>query len=180
MRVTIEHRETISGTLQKHKDCFVDCTVQFNEEEKAIIHERDLYREGFSVRASTPLPSKSSFVRTALARIFGLLMAVGGFFGAVIEGLGNTHTNFGHPIFLAGIGLMIFGFIRSREEKRRLENPDQEITIKQLLANPTFTVHAWNAAYAKPIEDEIREHLSSLKNRLLNAAELGTKKTFEL
>ena len=48
MRVTIEHREQASGVTGKHKDCYVDCKVEFNEEERAIVKARDLWTEGFS------------------------------------------------------------------------------------------------------------------------------------
>ena len=58
MRVTIEHRETTTGMTGNHKDCYIDCQVEFSEEEKAIIKARDLYRQGFTVRTSTPLPTK--------------------------------------------------------------------------------------------------------------------------
>ena len=37
MRVTIEHRESVSGIRAAHKDCYIDCQVEFSEEEKAII-----------------------------------------------------------------------------------------------------------------------------------------------
>lgn len=57
MRVTIEHREATTGVLNSHKQSFVDCTVNFSEEERAIVKERDLYGQGFSVRTSTPLPT---------------------------------------------------------------------------------------------------------------------------
>ena len=79
MRVTIEHREATTGVLNNHKDCYVDCTVNFSEEERAIIKARDLYREGFTVRTSTPLPSGSSMLGTGLMRFVGPFMIVGGF-----------------------------------------------------------------------------------------------------
>lgn len=60
MRVTIEHRETTTGITGNHKDCYIDCRVQFSEEEKAIIKARDLYRQGITVRTSTPLPTKGA------------------------------------------------------------------------------------------------------------------------
>lgn len=70
MRVTIEHREATSGVLGKHTESYVDCTVQFSEEERAIVQARDLYREGFFVRTSTPLPSQGSTLGTNLMRGF--------------------------------------------------------------------------------------------------------------
>lgn len=181
MRVTIEHREQATGITGTHKDCYIDCRVDFSEEERAIIKARDLYREGFTVRASTPLPTKTAFFSTKLMRLVGYLMMVGGFiYGMFVEGLGHVNSNYGAPILFIGIGLTIYGWIRAGREDKRFETSEQTITFKQLLSNPTFTVYAWNAGYAKTIEDEIREHLVGLKTLLTSSAELGTKKTFEL
>ena len=182
MRVTIEHREATSGVLSNHKDCYVDCTVNFSEEERAIIKERDLYREGFVVRTSTPLPSGSSMLGTGLMRFVGPFMIIGGFIlWACSSRVWRTERpNFGAPILFLGIGFVIYGWLRSRREDKRLESNEQEITIKQLLNKPTFTVHAWNPAAAKGIEDDIRENLVSLKNVIKNSAQIQAKQTFEL
>jgi hypothetical protein len=175
MRVTIEHRESTSGVLSNHKDCYVDCTVNFSEEERAIIKERDLYREGFIVRTSTPVPSGSSMLGTGLMRFVGPFMIIGGFIWGLAGG-GNAAG----LILFAGIGFVIYGWLRSRREDKRLESNEQEITIKQLLNKPTFTVHAWNPAAAKGIEDDIRENLASLKSVIQNSAQIQAKQTFEL
>lgn len=174
MRVTIEHREQTSG-LAGHKDSYVDCTVNFSEEERAIIKERDLYREGFTVRTSTPLPTGSSMLGTGLMRFVGPFMIVGGF----IWGLAGSGTPAGLIVF-AGIGFVIYGWFRSRKEDKRLETSEQQITIKQLLGTPTFAAHAPNPAVAKVIEDDIRENLVGLKNLIQNSAQVQAKQTFEL
>jgi hypothetical protein len=149
--------------------------VNFSEEERAIIKERDLYREGFIVRTSTPLPSGSSMLGTGLMRFVGPFMIIGGFIWGLAGG-GNAAG----LILFAGIGFVIYGWLRSRREDKRLESNEQEITIKQLLNKPTFTVHAWNPAAAKGIEDDIRENLASLKSVIQNSAQIQAKQTFEL
>jgi hypothetical protein len=173
MRVTIEHREESTGLVSNRKECFVDCKVEFSEEERAIIKERDLYREGFSVRTSTPLPTKTAFFSTNIMRVIGRFMMMGGF----IAGVMGSNYSF---LFFVGAGLEIFGWIRARREDKRFENDEQTITIKQLLNNPTFTVHAWSAGYAKGIEEDIRGHLVALKNLIKGSAEVQAKQTFEL
>jgi hypothetical protein len=173
MRVTIEHREESTGVIKDHKDCFVDCKVEFSEEERAIIKERDLYREGFTVRTSTPLPTKTQFFSTNIMRVVGRVLMIGG----LIAGIAGSNFGF---LFLVGAGLEIYSWLRKRREDKRFENDEQTITIKQLLSKPTFTVHAWNAGYAKTIEEDIRGHLVGLKNLLSSSAQLGTKQTFEL
>jgi hypothetical protein len=181
MRVTIEHREETSGVIRNRKDCYVDCKIEFSEEERAIIKAHDLYREGFSVRTSTPLPTQTAFWSTNIMRYIGRLMLVGGlFYGLFGEGLAGIKTNIAAPIFFAGIGLSIWGWLRSRREDKRFESSEQEVTIKQLLSHPALILHAWNPAAAKVLEDELREHLVSLKNLIQGSAELRAKQTFEL
>jgi hypothetical protein len=181
MRVTIEHREEVSGLLKDHKDCYVDCTVELSNEERAIIKERGLYAEGFTIRTSTPLPSKTAFFGTNILRFIGRLMIVGGlFYGFLVEGLGGAKSNYGAPLLFIGVGLEIYGWLRTRREDKRFEEDDQTVTIKQLLSKPTFTVHAWNAGYAKGTEEEIRDKLTSLKSLIQSSATLNTKQTFEL
>ena len=175
MRVTIEHREAMSGALGNRKESYVDCTVHFSEEESAIIKERDLYREGFVVRTSTPLPSQGSVLGTGLMRGFGPLMIVGGFIWGVLGG--GTAAGL---ILFTGIGFVIYGWLRSRKEDKRFETDEQQVTVKQLLNKPTFTVHAWNPAAAKGIEEKIREHLASLKAVIQNSADIKAKQTFEI
>lgn len=181
MRVTIEHREATSGVLANHKESYIDCTVNFSEEERAIISERDLYREGFPIRSSTPLPTKTEFFSTNIMRFIGRLMIIGGFFyGLIVEGLAGAHTNIGGPVLAIGIGLEIYGWVRTHKENKRFESDEQVVTVKQLLNTPTFTVHAGNPAFAKAIEEEIREHLATLKNIIQGSAQIQAKQTFEL
>lgn len=175
MRVTIDHREVASGVIGNHKDCYVDCTVNFSEEEQAIIKARDLYREGFSVRTATPLPKQSSMLGTGLMRAVGPIMMIVG----VIWGLAGGGTPTG-LLFFGGLGFVIYGWLRSRKEDRRLETSEQEVTVKQLLGRPTFTVHAWNPAAAKGIEETIRDNLVALKGLIQNSAQLQATQTFEL
>jgi len=181
MRVTIEHREATSGVLGTHKESYVDCTVNFSEEERAIIQTRDLYRQGFVVRTSTPLPTKTQFFSTNIMRVIGRIMIIGGFlYSLLVEGFGHANTTIGGPVLFLGIALEIWGWMRTRKEHKRFETDEQEITVKKLLNAPSFTVHAWNPAAAKGIEDDIRENLVSLKNVIKNSAEIQAKQTFEL
>ena len=173
MRVTIEHREEASGPLQNHKDCYVDCTVEFSQEERAIIQQRDLLGESFDIRTSTPLPTKTEFFSTNIMRIIGRFLMIGGF----IAGVAGTNWGF---LFFVGIGLEVYGWMRTRNEDKRFESSEQTITIKQLLSQPRFTVHAGNAGYAKGIDDEIREHLVVMKSLIQNSATLNKKQTFDL
>jgi hypothetical protein len=181
MRVTIEHREATSGVIANHKDCYVDCTVEFNEEERAIIKARDLYRDGFTVRAATPLPSTTQFYGTNILRTGGRLLLTGGIVYMVYSSFTHPATEpLGGLLFIVGAALEIYGWLRSRWEDKRIDTSEQEITVKGLLANPRFTVHAWNPAAAKGIEQGIRDDLAALKNLIADSADIRAKQSFEL
>ena len=175
MRVTIEHRETTTGVLGNHKDCYLDCRVDFNEEEKAIIKQRDLYGLDITVRAATPEPTKTTLVGTGLMRPIGIVMMVVG----VIWGLAGGGVPTG-LLFFGGLGLVVYGWVRTRTEDKRLEGADQVLTVKRLLGNPSFTVHAFDPAAAKGLELQVRDQLKYLKDAITDSAELRAKQTFEL
>ena len=179
MRVSIKHREETSGVLQNQKQCYLDCQVEFSEEERSIIKERDLYRDGFTVRTSTPVRTMASFGSTIFMRLASPFIAIGGLVYGIV-GSGPLAEPLGTLLIFGGIGLFIYSWFRRRREDKRLANDEQFVTIKQLLSNPIFTVHAWNAHAAKGVEEELREHLASLKSLIKGSAELRAKQTFEL
>ena len=175
MRVTIEHRETTTGVLGNHKACYLDLRVDFNEEEKAIIKQRDLYGLDITVLAATAEPTKTQFFSTNIMRVIGRFMMIAG----VIWGIAGGGTPTG-LLFFVGVGLEIYGWIRTRTEDKRFESGDQRITVKQLLNKPTFTVHTFDPAASKGLELQVRDQLKYLKDAIANSAELPAKQTFEL
>ena len=97
----------------------------------------------------------------------------------VIWGIAGGGTPTG-LLFFVGLGLEIYGWIRTRSEDKRFESAEQQITVKQLLNKPTFTVHTLNPAAAKGLELQVRDQLKYLKDAIANSAELPAKQTFEL
>lgn len=175
MRATIEHRELASGMTGNHKDYYVDCRLEFSEEERAIIKQRDLYDITVTVPAATPAPTKSTLVVTDVMRKAGPFVMAGAF----IWGLAGGGTLAG-LLFFAGLAGFVFGWIRTRTEFKRVQAPDQTLSIKQLLSRPSFTVHAFDPAMAKGFEVDVREQLAALKNVLVGSAELAPTQTFEI
>jgi hypothetical protein len=181
VRVTIEHREATGGVTGSRRDYYIDCTVHFSEEERAIIKARDLHREGISVRAATPLPTKAALGGNFALFAIGPPMIIGGLlYGLFGEGLAGIKTNVAFPILLIGLVCTFSGFVRFQRGSKRAEAPEQTITMGQLLSTPTFTVHASNPASAKGIEDGVREKLTYLRNLVSNSADISTRRTFEL
>lgn len=173
MRVTIEHREEAAGVAGRKRHYFVDCTVAFSEEEKAIIKARGLYNESFHVRESKPDPSNLAILSTGLPAI-GALVIIGSFIA------GMAGVRFAAHMFALGIGLSIYGLWRRWSVGRRLNQTEQQITIKRLLSHPSFTVYADTPVLAQAYEDSIRDQLVSLKNQIAMSAEVPKARTFEL
>jgi hypothetical protein len=182
MRVTIGHREEAAGLAGQNRNYFVDCTVELSEEEKAVVKARGLQGDGFTTRAATPIPDTVSIIGVGILRGGGWLLLIAGvIFASVGDVTKNVSTgNLGGLLILVGIVAAIYGWLRGRRVDKRLELPDQEVTLRRLLADPRFTVHALDPVHAKALDDEIRAHLIGLKDLIRGSAELQVKQTFEL
>jgi hypothetical protein len=104
VRVTIQHREQVGGITGSRRDYYIDSTVYFSEEERAIIKARDLYREGISVKAATPPPTSAALGTSFTLSIAGPPMVIGGLlYGLFGEGLARIQTNVAAPILFIGL-----------------------------------------------------------------------------
>jgi len=175
MRVTIEHREKSAGLLSRRKHCFVDCTVHFSEEERAIIKAHRLHDECIVVPPAIPVPTLAAVMTGSFAGL-GPLVIVGAFIA------GFAGVTFSGPIAAIGVGLTIYGVWKRWIVDRRIDQSlePQEVAVRRLLSTPAFCVNAANPADAKLIEDEIRDSLVALKRIIENSAELQARQTFEL
>jgi hypothetical protein len=179
MRVTIDHREEATGLSGKGRNYFVDCAVEFSEEEKAIIQARGLFDHGFAMPAAEPLPSQVAFVGSGVIRTIGRLLIVVAVVWGIVLGLsghGEGPTAF---LFFLGIGLEIYGWMKSRSQDKRIEQPEQAITLRKLMSGG-FTVHALDPAQAKAIDEQIRSELAGIKALIAESAEVRSRQTFEL
>jgi hypothetical protein len=180
VRVTLSTRQ-VDGILPWRKSYFVDCTVLFSEEEKAIIHERGLGQHYFPVGPETPPPS--SFLRTAsiLLQVFSpLIWLTGCVAGCGMAIAGNSHADgFTGFSFFAAIAMYLAGFAMRRHIKvaNRLQ---QVISLSRLLGNPRFSIYAFDNAAAKAIDSELRGILANIKAGLIENARIIEPETFEL
>jgi hypothetical protein len=182
MRVTIEHREETAGLTGSTKHYFVDCRVQFTEEEQFIIQARDLFQLFLKVGYAIPPVTKSdvwateaAFITSKFAMLVGFPMWSGaGLFGAS----GWSAIGF----LLAFGGLAVYAYIKLmvRKEAKMIATDGQNITVKDLIAGKTITVYAYGPAELFMIEEDIKRQLLSLKHYLTQSVELRTRETTEL
>lgn len=180
MRVTIEHREEAGGVAGNRRSYFVDCAVTFSEEERAIIKARDLSKHNFTLPAATPLPTKTEFYGYPVLRTAGRLMIAVGFFWGIFTAFQKDASSLPGPMLFAGIGIEIFGWLKTRKVDRRLDIDDQRVTLGKLMSDGRFTVYAVDPAAAKGVEEQIRAALAGIKQLIQGSAEISSRQTFEL
>lgn len=182
MRVTIEHREESSGLTGSAKQHYVDCMVEFSEEEKAIIKARDLKNTNFTVPSASPLPTQSAYWGSAILNTLGRIGVFVGLPFCLITAFTKTPglSALANFMFFGGAILWFGAALAGRRQNRTIENREQVIRVGGLLSQGRFTCHAANPAYAKTIEEEIKSNLSMVKQLIQESAELKVKQTFEL
>ncbi len=163
MQVTIEHREESAGLTGSTKHHYVDCTVGFSEEEKAIIKARALYDHNFVVGSATPISSQVAYVGSGALNSLGRIGVIGGiilgFLSPFIGGASGMIA--GWCVFL-GAAAWIYAAVVMRRQNKRIADPDQVIKLKDLVNRGNFTVYASSPAGAQDVDEEIRGALSRM------------------
>jgi hypothetical protein len=186
MRVTIDHRQQTTG-LGGTQSQFVDCTVQFSEEEKAIINVRGLADHLIVLDNPRPPPSYREYMTAGILLAFSPLFAIIGFW-MLVYGILNLPFSGGQNVgYLVIGGVLLFfapfawaiGFLMDRAMNHRFTHPKQFITIREMLLRP-FTVHSPDPAYSDLIVEQIRERLAVLKSIIKGSADMREKQTYEL
>jgi hypothetical protein len=180
VRVTLSTRQ-VDGILPWKKSYFVDCTVLFSEEEKAIIHERGLGEHYFPVGPETPPPSNSLRTGSILLQVFSpLIWLTGCVAGCGMAIAGSPRADgFTGFMFLAAVAMYLTGFGMRRHVKAA-NRPQQAISLGRLLGNPRFSIYAFDNAAAKAIDSELRGILANIKAGLVENARIAEPETFEL
>lgn len=178
MRVTIRHREEETGITGKWRNYFVDCVVEFSEEEKAVIKARSLYDQivltGFLAPPPPPLSRNAPFWLRAIApltALTGLVIFIQSMFTKLYDGLGLL-------LLLIAAGFWVYGFLGEFKQQRSLE--EQKVPIRDLLDRGVLTIYAPSPAHAKAIEDDLQQKLSALKALIAGSADMATARTYQI
>src|SRR3984893_19085909 len=187
MRVTISHRQRTTG-LGGTQSQFVDCTVQFSEEEKAIIKVRGLSDHLIVLDNPRPPPSYREYMTAGILLAFSPLFGLIGFWTLVYAVINIFLSGSASATSYALIGgvLIVFSpfawairFLLDRAMNHRFTHPKQFVTIREMLFRP-FTVHSPDPAYSNLIVEQIKERLAVLKAIITGSAELREKESHEL
>jgi hypothetical protein len=181
VRVTITHREE-DGLLPSAKRHYVDCTVLFSEEEKAIVRARGLSSHYIVVDPEVPPPAASLGTVATLLKALAPLIFLGGCvagIGVTLAGHNHTADAIAASSFL-GAFAMFLGGVALRRHVRVVEQPQQTVTLARLLSNATFSIYAIDNARAKAVDAELRLTLTRLKESLLENRDMVPAESFEL
>ena len=181
MRVTFQHREEqeFGG-----KSYYVDCTVLFSEEEKAVIRNREF---GRGIRFSSPRRSaglttseravSNIWMFSDNIHILTVFVPLGGVFW--VSTAINGGTSFFGPLFVFGAPVLylVSKYMAHRDD----HSTDQQlVTFDHLFAGRPFTVWAFNPMDAKQKESEIEGTFARFKQQINENIDLGEKRTVEL
>jgi hypothetical protein len=173
MRVTFEHREARTGLFDRMRIYFIDCHIEFSEEERTIIDTRKLYSHTIEAGPSKPL----SPFEPAMQRPVAVIVCVAGFIAINVSAL---------PDFFRFLGLFAFvgaplWFLYTYYAGHKVRSEQSEsINLRQLLNKKGFTIYAYSPSAAKEQEAKIHEQLANLKQFLMNSATVGKRQTYEL
>jgi hypothetical protein len=179
MRVTIQHRET-PALVTSTKNYFIDCSVIFSEEEKAIIEARNLHQSYVHLPPATPPVSKVGWYGLPFARLLARLAWVGAFpaylFSIAVPSLSTLGTLL---LIGGGAGDLYFWYLGKKFDDR-IGNNDQAVRLKHLLDGSGITIWAATPAAAKDKEDVLRARLNDFKQLIAGSAALAPQQTYEL
>jgi hypothetical protein len=179
MRVTTEHRQQTTG-LGSSQSQFVDCLVQFSEEEKAIIRVRGLQDHIIVLDPPSPPPTHREYLTAGILRGFSPLAGVVGvtlFVSSMF--IGGGYALLGVFLFFGSPLAWAVGFLMDRSIDVRFTHPKQHVSIRSMLAGP-FVVYSPDPAYSDLVVDQIRDRLTHLKYTISGSADERKKQTYEL
>src|SRR5580692_10469222 len=130
MRVTTEHRQQTTG-LGSSQSQFVECTVQFSEEEKAIIRVRGLHDHIIVLDPPSPPPTYREYMTAGILRGFSPLAGVVGvtlFMSSMF--IGGAYALLGVFLFFGSPLAWAVGFLMDRSIDIRFTHPKQHVSIR--------------------------------------------------
>jgi len=174
MRITFEHRDGFAGFQRAH---FLDCAVEFSEEERISIRNRGLQKHtvplplGYRARPNPQERNRFLILQFAIAAGVCVL----GFLLSFLPGHGPAEL-LGAALALAGVGYAGYCAVRMFPWK---EKEEDELTLGAILKSKRFSIRTASPAESKDVEDELEGSLASMKDFLSANIEAGTRRTVE-
>lgn len=174
MRVTIEHREGERALLRNERAYFLDCSIDFSEEEKAVIARRGLGDHYIAM----PPGYFAVLDQAEQRRVYGLKLAIAS--GLALFSLFMAPATNGHPIpafgFFGAGGYAVFCLFRYLKPKA-LQH--EQLTLDALIKHRSFTVQTVNPTRSKEIEEKILAAIENMKQFLEDSTDVAPRTVHE-
>lgn len=184
MQLKTSYREEAVGTLRGTKHHYVVCHVTFSSEERAIIQERGLYDHFIQLPADSPLPTRLQGFGSMAMKIAGIIIfpfaLVSSCVTVISPQTGGVSGVLSVPLLVGAIGLFTLGRYRDHKAEQRVESDLQPVTLRRLLTNPEFVVHAYSLEDARAYEATVRDELANLAQRIRENAAVPERNVYDL
>jgi hypothetical protein len=173
MRVSFEHE-------QQGKHFLLRSTIEFSEEEKAIIAQRGFADKTLSVGYATPSGSgiTSGGMGATGMQLLSRLLVVAGIVFIFTNMIFRTPEML--PILCFIIAAVIFGIRKMGEGKSEKSYEERSIPFRKIIADPTITSYTSDLPQAKMLEESIRNQLTLFKELFKESVTVPTKQTYEI
>jgi hypothetical protein len=178
MRVTIGHREEATGFSGKGRNYFVDCRVEFSEEEKAIIQARALHNHIIMDAHLQPPPPPVHRSGPFWMRLSAPWLVLAGLVIGFLSLFTHAGGNLGPMILFVGLAFWLLGPILFGKQQAAWDSVP--VTVHRLMGSNGVSLYAVDPAAAKGLDEEFRDGLAGLKKLIVASAELRSKETFDL
>ena len=183
MQLTIEYREKPGSYA--NKDFFLICKVKFSNEELAVADERGMWGMSLTVPSGEPPPSTGFDFKTRAMRFLGICLIPIGLVSSCITKVADASGRTDAPPLWLGLGfaaigatLMILAQFRDSDALKNLMH--QDLTLRRLVTNGVFQIHAFSLEQAKQQETEVREKLKLMADSLRSSTVVPEQTTYDL
>jgi hypothetical protein len=173
MRVTFE--------LQKDGKNFVLLsTVEFSEEEKAVIQQRGLSEKRLAFGNRSPVGSgiQEGGISSASMQLFARILVLVGFITIPFSVIRMLPELFPFIFFIGAF--VVYRLRKVGEHRNTVSYETRLVTLGKLIANPTVRSYTTDPSASKALEENIRNQLTVLKEVITDSVTIPAKQTYEI
>jgi hypothetical protein len=161
MQAMISRRFKPGVPLVRSDEYYVDCDIEYSDDERKIIEARNLFDHVLSAGSHAWPESGNSPRNLKLGSIFLVVMGVIVLIAQLVAGsFYSNGLSQSMLLFMAAIGCWICGTYADHEGIRA----DDQVTAGDFFHDPHLSICAESEARAQQVEAEIRSGIERLKN----------------
>jgi hypothetical protein len=173
MRVTFE--------LQKDGKSFVLLsTVEFSEEEKAVIQQRGLSEKRLAFGNPAPLGTgiQEDGISSAGMQILARILVLCGLITIPFSAMRMLPEVFFLVFFIAAF--VVYRLRKVSEHRNTVSYEPRLVPLVKLIASPAVRSYTTDPSAAKELEENIKKQLTVLKEMIADSVTMPAKQTYEI